>query len=185
MQMKICLRARVPPNFQPPSATTVQYSSINSMRHMWTDPYTAQAQTYYIRSTHRAYTRIHHDHTPIIVVHTRIVLSRHYCKTAESLNWSLLPLCWALQHWSRTADIFWWFPFVSVSSSSAESNTVIACQISRLWTPRARTMVFAGDPILHRGVKVDPLRASQPRAGEKTHGCRRNACPKQITWIPI
>ena len=76
------------------------------------------------------------------------------------------------EHWWLTCG----FSIVFLGSSSAQSNPVIACQISRLRMPRASATEPTRNPNLRRGVQAGPLRAPQPRAREKTNGRRRKAC---------
>ena len=95
-----CTTVRVLPNTQQPSA---------SMRH-----------------TH---TRIHHDHT-CIVVHT-LIGSIHSCKTEESLKLMLLPCCYALQQWLTCG-----FSMDLLGSSSVESNPVIASRLLNVQSTR-------------------------------------------------
>ena len=46
----------------------------------------------------------------------------------------------------------------------------------RLWTPRARATDLGQGPHLSRGVRAGSLRASEPRAREKTRGRKKKKC---------
>ena len=63
------------------------------------------------------------------------------CMTEESLKRLMSPCFCALQQWPAC-----WFSIVLLGSSSAESNPVSTCQISRFGPPRARATEPARDP---------------------------------------
>ena len=163
-------------NTQQPSA---------SMRHWQTRTH---AHTY-TEHTHNAYytyawcwsthTNSIGQHTRIVLVHTRIVLvntlvvlvhTRKVASVAVRPRKAWSDCCYRVALYSSSGWQGFPLSCSALDYTSAESNPVTTCQISRLWTPRARTTEPARDPNLRRGVQVAPLRAPQPRARGRPTG---------------
>ena len=68
------------------------------------------------------------------------------------------------------------FSIVLPSSTSAESNPVITCQIQQRSTPGGRTTKPDRDSTLRLVYRRTPLRVPQPKGREMTHGRRGKTC---------